>query len=339
MKRPTLKDVAARSGYALRTVKKVMAGDPNVRDSTKEAVLAAAEALNYTKNLAATALAKQRIFHVAVVYTATTKVYFPEVKAGFEQAQETYRDFGLDLESHVLHESGERAQQKKLEELQKREDLDGVIIQPISATSLNPQIDALVDAGIPVVTFGADAPRSKRLCYAGPNAYKSGRIAGQILANYIGKKGKVYTVNFGGDHMQTRDRTNGFSDRVREHYPNIEVHEVNLPLDQQRYYRVIQEIVTQENAAGIFCTDANTLVAGQALRDLNRTDVALVGFDLSSDGIELMKKGYIKVIIEQKPETMSVLATTLMFNFLTKNEKPNPYNFTPLYVVTSECLD
>ena len=43
--RPTLKDVVQKSGYALRTVRKVMSGDPSVRDSTKQAVLAAAESL------------------------------------------------------------------------------------------------------------------------------------------------------------------------------------------------------------------------------------------------------------------------------------------------------
>ncbi len=39
----TLKDVALRSGYALRTVKKVMNGDTSVREKTCDAVLQAAK--------------------------------------------------------------------------------------------------------------------------------------------------------------------------------------------------------------------------------------------------------------------------------------------------------
>lgn len=337
--RPTLKDVAQKSGYALRTVKKVMSGDPSVRDSTKQAVLAAAESLNYTKNLAATALAKNQIQRVAVVYTAMTKAYFPEVAEGFRTAQAGYRDFGLHLEFHILEQPGDAPQKALLESFLQREDLNGVILQPISATSLNPQIDALAEAGIPVITFGADAPDSRRLCYAGPNAYKSGRIGGQILANYVGKKGKVYIVNRGGDHMQTRERSAGFMDRMREYYPEICVQELNLNDDKDLYYHAVQSVVTREPVVGLFCTDANTLIAGQVLHDLGRPDVALVGFDLSDDGISLMKDGYIRVIIEQKPESFSALATTLMFRYLAAREKPEEQNYTPLYILTSECLD
>ena len=155
-KRPTLKDVAEKSGYALRTVKKVMSGNPTVRDSTKQAVLAAAESLNYTKNRAATALAKNQSQRIAVVYTAMTKAYFPEVAEGFRTAQEGYRDFGLHLEYHILEYPGDAPQKELLESFLQRDDLDGVIIQPISATSLNPQINALVEAGIPVITFGTE---------------------------------------------------------------------------------------------------------------------------------------------------------------------------------------
>lgn len=337
--RPTLKDVAQKSGYALRTVKKVMSGNPGVRESTKKAVMAAAESLNYRKNFAATALAKNRIQRVAVVYTAMTKAYFPEVAEGFHTAQEGYRDFGLLLEYHILEQPSAVPQKELLESFLQRDDLHDVIIQPISANGLNSQINALADAGIPVITFGADAPDSKRLCYVGPNAYKSGRIGGQILANYVGKKGKVYIVNQGGDHMQTRERTVGFMDRMREYYPEICLQELNLNDDQELYYHAVQSVVTREQVVGLFCTDANTLIAGQALHDLGRKDVALVGFDLSNDGISLMKDGYIRVIIEQKPESFSSLATTLMFRYLAAGEKPEEQNYTPLYILTSECLD
>ena len=64
MARPTLKDVAAQSGYALRTVKKVMSGDPTVRDQTREAVMQAAASLSYTPNRAASALGKQKQVHI-----------------------------------------------------------------------------------------------------------------------------------------------------------------------------------------------------------------------------------------------------------------------------------
>lgn len=338
-KRPTLKDVAERSGYALRTVKKVMSGETNVRETTREAVLNAAKELNYKPNRAASALARNRKVRLAVVYSHTTEAYFPEVEKGFRDCQQSFSDYGMELEFFVTRQRGWAEQQPILQALAARSDIDGVILQPFSSTQLDEAINALVEAGKPVVTFGADAPNSKRLCYVGPDAYKSGRIGGQILANYVGKHGKVYILNQDADHLQTIDRTRGFLDRMKEHYPNMEAYEVNLPVDPKQYYDMVKNIVEKEQADGLFCTDANTVVAGQVLRDLQKRDIALVGFDLSASGIKLMHEGFIKVIIEQKPAEFSAWAAQILFHHIVERTVPEKLNKTPLYIMTSECID
>ena len=139
--------------------------------------------------------------------------------------------------------------------------------------------------------------------------------------------------------MQTRERCRGFLDRMREHYPNIQAFEMNLPDNSNLYYDTVHSIVSNETVAGIFCTDANTCVAGQVLKDLGERDIALVGFDLSADGIALRREGFIKVIIEQKPEVFSHLATRILFRYIAEGKQPEPMNNTPLYIMTSECID
>ena len=337
--RPTLKDVAERSGASLRTVKKVMSGDESVRAKTREAIFQAAEELNYTRNRAASALAKNRVVNVAVVYSRTTEAYFPEIENGFKQVLREFSDFGLRLEFCITGERGTKAQREILEQLLDREDLDGVILQPYSASRLDDLIDALVDSGKTVVTFGADAPQSKRLCYVGPDAYRSGRIGAQILANYIGKRGKVYVINQGRDHMQTRDRSRGFMDRAAEHYPDIQIYEMYLPENSDLYYDMVLSILENDAISGIFCTDANTLLAGRVLKAQQNKDLVLVGFNLSDDGISLMKEGHIKVIIDTKPETYAYLATKTLYEYLSDGVLPERVIRTPVSILTSECFE
>ena len=339
MTRPTLKDVAERSGVSLRTVKKVMSGDETVRARTREAVFQAAETLCYTRNRAASALAKNRILNVAVVYSHTTEAYFPEIENGFARALQEFSDFGLQLEWCITNERGCKAQQTILESLLTREDLDGVIIQPYSACRLNDMIDALVDAGKVVVTFGSDAPESKRLCHVGPDAYRSGRIGAQILANYIGKRGKVFMINQARDHMQTRERSRGFMDRVAEHYPDLQIFEMNFPENSDLYSDMLASVLEDETIAGIFCTDANTLLAGRLLKEQGKTDVVLVGFNLSESGIALMKEGFIKVIIDTTPETYAYLAAKVMYEQLSEGTLPERIIHTPISILTSECFE
>ncbi len=337
--RATLKDVAERSGYALRTVKKVMSGTENVGDKTRIDVLRAAEELDYQRNILASALSRGRKTRIAIVYADTTKTYFPEVEKGFNQCAEDLRDFGMSIKFFKVFDREVETQIAVLREILADDTIDGMIIQPMSRSGLNQHIDELVERGKPVITFGADASSAKRLCYIGPNAYKSGRIGAQILANYIGKSGNAVVISDNNEHMQTVDRIKGFTDRVREHYPNIKLTNLNIPNNPVLYYEMIKTLLTKESIQGIFCTDANSYIAGEALRDLDAKDTVVVGFDLSQMAISLMKQGYLKVIIEQNPFQFSYSALKTMFNYLYLDEMPQRIQYTGLSILTSECLE
>ena len=337
--RATLKDVAKRSGYALRTVKKVMSGEESVKDSTRIAVLQAAFELNYKRNILASTLSKSRDRRIAILYTETTKAYFPEVERGFTQCAEELKDFRLLVEFHKITDLDVSFQVAALKKILADNDVEGLIIQPIGKTCLNPYIDSFADAGKPVIAFGADAPSSKRLSYIGPDAYKSGRIGAQILANYIGKEGKAAIISDIEEHMQTYDRIRGFNDRIKEHYPSIHVTNLNIPINSPSYYEHVKAILTKESYKGIFCTDANTSIVGETLRDLEIKDTAVVGFDISHEAAELMKQGYLKVIIEQNPYQFSYSALRMMFNYLYLGVVPEKTQHTGLSILTSECLE
>lgn len=336
--RPTLKDVAELSGYALRTVKKVMNREGSVSDKANAAVLDAANKLNYKRNNHASALARRRDIKIAIVYSVTTKAYFPEIKQGFERGSEHYRDYGMTVEYFIAYNKELQKQTEILQRILNDSSIDGVIIQPISANNLNTYIDALVDKGIPVITFGADAPESKRLCYIGPDAYKAGRIGAQVLANYIGKNGNVFIVSQSSEHMQTAERVRGFTEHMKEHYPNIEVFTLNIPDNSDLYYEMVKAIVTKENIKALFCTDANAYVAGEILRDLKRTDIVVIGFDISEMAEVLMRSGYLKVMIDQTPSMIAYVAIQQMFNYIFNNEMPEEKQYTNLAILTSECL-
>ena len=336
--RATLKDVARESGYALRTVKKVMSGRENVGEKTRAAVLSAAQKLNYQRNLIASTLSKGQNHRIAIVYAETTKAYFPEVEKGFTQCAEELRDFGLTIEIHKVFDRDPAAQQAALRGILASGAADGLILQPMSVRALDEDINAFAAAGKPVVTFGADAPAARRLCYIGPDAYKSGRIGAQILANYIGKRGNAVVISDNNEHLQTVDRIRGFADRVKEHYPNMQITNLNIPINSALYYEMVKTLVTKESIQGIFSTDANSYIAGEVLRDLGMKDTVVVGIDISQMAAELMRQGYLKVIIEQNPFQFSYNALKAMFNHLYLGETPAKIQHTGLSILTSECL-
>lgn len=335
--RPTLKDVAERAGVSLRTVKKVVVGREPVPDATRQRVHQAATELGYRKNIIASALALAKRERIGLVYSEVTKAYFPEVERGFRRFAAEYHDYGLDVEFAIGHDTNIAGQEAVLDRMLADERITGVVLQPLSADGLNPAIDRLVAAGKPVITFGSDAPDSARLCYIGPNAQKAGRIGAQILANYIGKRGTALIISRNRAHMQTRQRAEGFHEMVAEFYPAITP--VELLIDNaDDTYQVIAERLRGEPVTGIFSTSADTSVAGRVLRDMERSDIVLVGFDLSEETATLMRQGYIKVVLEQNPDEFSYRALSLMFDYRFHQRVPAPVITTDISILTSECL-
>lgn len=338
-KRPTLKDVAEYSGLALRTVKKVMSGDPSVRDHNREAILRAAEKLNYTPNKAASALGKQILIRLAIVYSNPTNLYFSDANKGFQQCEEELYDYGLCLEYYTTKDGHWKAQEKILNYLLDNQNIDGVVFHPNSATKLDSAINALVEAGKPVVTFGSDAPNSKRLFYVGCDAYKAGRIAGQLLASLMNEQGTAYIVSDYIDQEQASERIRGFKDRIYEFHPYMKIYSHSLTADSKSHHQTINYLLDQKKIDGLFCTDANnTIVAANTLHKENLFSFPFVGFDLTLGSIKELKAGIIDVVLDQKPERYAYNASKQLFNYLVDNNTKVATQLLPIFVVTSECL-
>ena len=341
LSRITLKDIAEHSGYSLRTVKKVMGGKEFVSDETRKYILDAARKLNYRTNRIASALARNRVFTIAAVYADISKYYFPEVEAGINRCMDEYRDFGVRVEYFRKSDLSAEWQKEALSAILERDDIHGVVLKPVGVNQLDSEINRLAEAGKPVVTFGTDAPGSGRMCYIGPDAYKSGRIAAQLLANYIGKKGKVVVIKQTDIMMQMTERARGFKDKMAEEYPSVEVQEVLIPNNPKVYYDIIKSIILHEEGInGIFSTDADVYISAHVLKELNKKDdIVLVGYDLSRETNQFLREGCIKATLYQDPEYQGHMSTKVLCDFLLENRIPDKGIIeSEMRIMLSECL-
>jgi LacI family transcriptional regulator len=85
---PTIADVAAYAGFAPMTVSRVINGENNVRQETREAVQAAIAKLKYSPNLAARTLAGAEQIRIGLLYSNPSAAYLSEFLVGsLEQAR------------------------------------------------------------------------------------------------------------------------------------------------------------------------------------------------------------------------------------------------------------
>jgi LacI family transcriptional regulator, galactose operon repressor len=84
MKRPTIRDVAARAGVSHQTVSRVLNDQDNVVRTTRERVLAAIGELGYVPNPSARSLSSNRLHTLGVVTTDISDYFFSQAIAGAE---------------------------------------------------------------------------------------------------------------------------------------------------------------------------------------------------------------------------------------------------------------
>ncbi len=336
--RPTLEDVARKAGFALRTAKKVISGNEYVPEATRRRVLQAAAELGYRKNPLAAGLSQLHEERIAIVYAEVTGEYFRTADHGFRRFADEYYGHGVEVRFATTQGADVERQAEVLRGLARDDSVSCVCVQPLSTSGLDGAIAEVVAAGKPVVTFGSDAPGSKRLAYVGPDAYRSGRIGGQILSRYLGASGEVLILSSVREHQQTRDRRRGFLDLITERYPDIRPVDLEIE-DSAQTAELLRRHLARSIPDGIFATFDAAAIAGHVVEDLGATGVTVVGFDLSAEVSALMRRGTLDVTLAQDPEGMAYQSLKVLFDLLYQGITPRPLNHTAVTVLTSECLD
>lgn len=143
----TVQDVARAAGVSAMTVSRVVNGEKNVRESTREAVLEAVRRLNYSPNTAARNLAAGEATQIGLLYSNPSAAYLSQFLVG---ALDGARRTG----SHLLIEACEGESAEEQAEVTRRfavTNVEGVILPPPLSESKPVQAE-LEAAGIPVVS-------------------------------------------------------------------------------------------------------------------------------------------------------------------------------------------
>ena len=146
-RRVTISDVAQRAGVSPMTVSRVINGEANVRQSTRDAVNAAIQALGYSPNKAARSLASAAQVQIGLLYTNPSSAYLSAMLLGvLEQARQS------DTQVVVVECDLGRDAIDAIEKMMK-DGVDGVLLAP----PLSDSVSALKMLGrhdMPTVTIG-----------------------------------------------------------------------------------------------------------------------------------------------------------------------------------------
>lgn len=155
----TIADVARRAGVSPMTVSRVVNGEANVREATREKVNAAIAALKYVPNQAARRLAGSRLIRIAVLYSNPSAGYLNALLVGvLNGSSVTHTQLVVEK-----CEAGEHEAEVARDLI--ASGIDGIILPPPLCDSV-PLLDLIAKSATPAVAVASGAP-DKRICAIG----------------------------------------------------------------------------------------------------------------------------------------------------------------------------
>jgi LacI family transcriptional regulator len=302
--RVTIQDVAREAAVSAATVDRVLNRREGVRPTTVARVEDAIRRLNYQPDRLAARLARARDYRFVFVLPSGSNTFMQILAAEVQDA------VGRMVAERVVVElvTVDVFDAEKLAEALEAvgaERPDGVGVVALDHPSVREALNALADAGVPVVTLVSDVPNARRLHHVGIDNSAAGRTAATLLGRFVGpRRGKVGLIAgslFLRDHAE---RQYGFEQVMHREFAKLEV----LPVregrdDYQRNEEVVTALLEETpDLVAIYNVGAGNRGVIAALEVAGRgRDVVYVAHELTQFTRRGLLRGTIDAVINQDP--------------------------------------
>ena len=339
--RVTLKVIAAEAGVSIGTVARALNNLDGINIETRRKILDIAERLNYHPNKLAGALARKKALHIGIAYPEVSRDFYSLIDRGVTDAAYELEDFGVTVEK-IRYESQSPEVEFAMLNCLDISRFDGLAINS-AGSAIESLIDRFAGSGLPVITFNTDAVNSSRLFYVGSNTRQSGMMSAEMLAMLMCFSGKAAVL---GDFTRASpfiERFGGFCEYVQINYPDIQIHpcaHVSSNADAMAR-RLVELIDLIPDINGVFCTGyTSTIGALEALREIGRDDIHIVGYDVTAKTAGAIREGRLNALIFQDPYQQGYKAAHLLSRHLLEGYlPPKPYIYIENRIVIKSNLD
>lgn len=221
------------------------------------------------------------------------------------------------------------------------QDIDGIFLNPAEAEGILPALDALKEAGVPIVNFDTEvADMSYVASYAGSDNYNAGKVCGEDLVKKCPDGGKIIILD-SPTMNSVVDRTDGFLDAIKDKGFDIVAQQDakgNLEVSMGIAEDLLQ---AHSDVVAIFGgNDPTALGALAAANAAGITDCLIYGVDGSPDIKKEMASG--ESLIEgsgaQSPVSIAEKSVDIMYKIMNGDEVDERYP-VETFLITEENVN
>jgi ribose transport system substrate-binding protein len=235
-------------------------------------------------------------------------------------------------------ENADQLRQKEILESFITQRVDGIAISSLNGDFLTDTINRAMDAGIPVVTWDADAPKSKRIAFYGVDDKAAGRIMGEQAVKLLGGKGKVAIITSVGA-VNLQRRLDGVREVLAEH-PQLQIVETyDIQEDTVRCAEIIASGTNRYPDLGAWISVGGWPVFTRNALASVTPQTKVISFDTIPPAPDLLKDGKVQVLIGQKYFGWGSESVRLLADIKAGRMPPMPILDSGVDVVTAANVD
>lgn len=346
MKQVRIKDIAKKAGVSIGTVDRVLHDRGEVAAATKEKVLAIAQELHYQPNIVAQALTARRQYQLAALLPKSGKEnpFWTLHPQGIEKAIKEIRPFIVNVNYYYFELHNEADFIQKSEEMM-NDNPEGVIFAPILKKEGEQLASELDKKNIPYIFIDTFIENSNCLAFIGEDAYQGGRVAASLIDFGTNPDKDILIVNIAKDIENTQHlnrRNQGFMSYFLDTGQNrgmkitVEIPTADKEVVEQKMDHILE---SNPNIGAILVSSAKTHVIAQYIQNRKKRGVILVGYELTNNNVDFLKKGIIQFLIGQRPMEQAEKAVRKMFDYLTAKQIPIKREFQPVEIINIENVN
>jgi simple sugar transport system substrate-binding protein len=196
---------------------------------------------------------------------------------------------------------------------------DGIAVSIIDPKAFNAPVAKALDAGIPVVSYNADAPSTsgnKRLAYIGQDLFQSGVKMGERIATLI-SSGDVAGFIATPGSLNIQPRIDGAKQAISQSGKPINFTQIATGPDvNEELSKIDAYYQGHKNLKGMFAVDAgSTQGVAQTMQKYGLPNKGIHGggYDLLPTTLKLIDKGFLDFTIDQQPYLQGIYPVVQLF--------------------------
>lgn len=339
-----VKEIARLANVSIGTVDRVIHKREGVSDKTRTKIEAIIEKLNYQPNILAQRLA------LASRGTLTIAALLPNVSEetefwqapldGIQQAENEIKQYGINIERFFFDQNDPASFARQIKAMGKTK-YDAVLFAPTLSKESIAFIRSIEDAGTPYVLINSEIVGYNCEHYIGPDIFRSGYLAGQLVNYCIQPGQQIVIVNISGEienNYAILRKEEGFRTYFRDKdLPNSIISLNTTETDYASSSRKLQKLFkAHDNIGAILVTNSRVSIVAQYLEKTNNADIILLGYDFVKDNVEFLKKGVIDFLICEKPKEQGYKGIMTLFQHLVYSHPVEKRYLMPIDIITRE---